>query len=117
MKQPEDEPGDSKVAVDPENGLLATLGYWPYVRVSYHYAFSVEMGGGEYRRESTRPYTRQTYIKRVRQPIGADGDTDKLNPVLNELFDEMEKENEKRRVLKHAYAIVEIADSRVYQLT
>ena len=61
-----------RVAVDPENGLLAIASTCctddpTDVRVSYHTAFSSEMGGGQYPRRRIRPYqpgTSRAYVSR-----------------------------------------------------
>lgn len=89
-----------KVLVDPELGRLAFPAYPPIaqgVRVSYHYAFSMALGGGEY----TRTLTGQSGA--VVYPVGEN----LALPTLAAALEQWQQE-------QPAHAIIEIADSKVY---
>lgn len=56
-------PTDHIVAIDPVLGRIALgtgFGTSPEVRVSYHYGFSADLGGGEYERAATFDYELET---------------------------------------------------------
>jgi len=55
-----------KYAIDPELGRVAVGGDLPVpeaVRVTYHYGFSADLGGGEYSREQSRDQVETTLVK------------------------------------------------------
>lgn len=90
-------PKPNQIAVDPVLGRMVfshkTLpkhGVW----VHYHYGFSDDMGGGEYRRSLSQPH--RTKIYRV-------GEGQRINDVLD-----------KWRIEKPDHAVIEIIDSGVY---
>jgi hypothetical protein len=93
------------VAVDPERGrILFPANQLPKqgVRVSYHYAFSADMGGGEYARALSQPagaVLRQVHGKEELQKALADWD-----------------ENSQEFAEQPAQAVIEIMDSGVYTL-
>jgi hypothetical protein len=96
------EPG--QVAVDPELGRIAfppatsrKLGVW----VSYHYAFSADMGGGEYPRLLPQPA--HTIIYRVAQSGGPPGTFTRITDALTQWETD-----------KPAAAAIELTDSGVY---
>jgi hypothetical protein len=113
-------PPAGHIAVDPVLGRLAfPIGQTPPtgVKVSYHYAFSADMGGGEYARNLFDPTPREVTApdpedenKTVRQIIsptfyyvGADQDLRRIGDALAR----WEKE-------KPAAAVIELTDSSVY---
>ncbi|MFC1597127.1 hypothetical protein ACFL5Q_04200 [Planctomycetota bacterium] len=124
--------GDSKIAVDPEQGLLAVKGEEREIRVRYHYAFSDEMGGGEYPRRLSQDYSERTHRVRIRQAeSSAKGEPE---PASDDLIDtslktlqvpvpvEELKESSgvsapgAPRRLAHDHTILEITDSSLYEL-
>lgn len=99
-------PGPDQVAVDPERGRIA---FPPdqlpkRVRVTYHYAFSADLGGGEYDRKLVQPSSYRLYRVGENEPFR------NLSAALNRwklelsTWDTTEPQN----------AVIEIADSGVY---
>ena len=113
-------PPSKHIAVDPVLGRLAfPIGQLPRkgVKVSYHYAFSAEMGGGEYARNLFDPSPRETLVpdpqdesKTIRQSVapifyrvGADQPFQHIGDALA-----------RWRKEKPADAVIELMDSAVY---
>jgi hypothetical protein len=96
-------PPRDHVAVDPVLGrLLFPLAQIPdRVRVSYHYGFSMRIGGGEY----TRPLTQPTAHKKPYR-VGVGGEFTRINDALNRW--------QRHEAREHPHAVIEITDSRVY---
>jgi len=97
-------PAPGQVAVDPELGRMAfpstasrKLGVW----VSYHYAFSADMGGGEYPRRLPQPAG--TIVYRVAQGGGPPGTFSRIADALT-----------RWQTDKPASAAIELTDSGVY---
>ncbi|QDQ28993.1 hypothetical protein FNU76_23060 [Chitinimonas arctica] len=99
-----------KVAIDPVLGRFA----FPQrqlpkrgVRVSYHYGFSADMGGGEYRRTLFEPSARERVRHyTVRGSAGSDPADDTFQTIAAALA-QWEKDSP-------ADAVIELADSNVY---
>jgi hypothetical protein len=96
-------PKGAQVAVDPHLGRIALSDDHPAkdVRVSYHYAFTADIGGGEYERALSPSAGRKVYT--VSQDASAKFKT------INAALDAWQLEQE-----KHPDAIIEIADSSAY---
>ena len=95
------EPPPGQIAVDPERGRLAFHpDHLPRegVRVSYHYGFSADVGGGEYDRPLPQPTGDFTLYH-----VGRGKDFESINQAL-----------EKWREDDPRHAIIEITDSGVY---
>lgn len=93
-------PRRGKVAVDPVLGRIAfptrqfpKNGVW----VSYHYGFSMDLGGGEYERSIVQPDAPEIYR------VGKDTD----HATINGALEKWEQETP-------AHAVIEISDSGVY---
>jgi hypothetical protein len=93
-------PLPGQVAVDPMLGRIAfppastrRLGIW----VSYQYAFSADMGGGEYQRAISQPSSYKLYL------VGPQEDFTRINDALARWQADKPKD-----------AVIEIADSGVY---
>ena len=98
------EPAEGTVVVDPVRGRIAfPRGELPEgdVWVSYHYGFSAEMGGGEYRRELSEAATARVY--RVVQQSGG-----------QPLRDALARWRHERDAEGLRYGVIEIADSGFY---
>lgn len=95
-----------KVLVDPQRGrMVFPTGQMPKrVFVSYHYGFSADMGGGEYRRTLSQPLDARLYRVRKR---AAEGEFDTVAKALAQWESE-------RPDAKVKAAVIEIADSCVY---
>ena len=95
-----------KVLVDPQRGrMVFPTGQVPKrVFVSYHYGFSADMGGGEYRRALSQPLGARLY--RVRKQAG-EGEFDTIARALEQW--QADKAESKVKA-----AVIEIADSCVY---
>jgi hypothetical protein len=112
-------PPPRHVAVDPVLGRIAfPAGQFPRkgVKVSYHYGFSANMGGGEYPRELYEPVPREGDAP---DPSGAGKTIRQIVPPkyyhvgpgqLRHLRDAFEKWNAQ----KPADAVIEVMDSSVY---
>lgn len=93
-------PGRGQIAVDP---LLGRIIFHPRelpkggIRVSYHYGFCADIGGGEYDRSLSQP-ARATLYR-----VGEREDLRRINDALAQWRDE-----------KPRHAVIEIADSSVY---
>jgi len=108
------------VAVDPETGrLVFPVNQLPKkgVVVYYQYAFSADIGGGEYDRPLAQPADAKTY--RVAQ--GQSPTTERYYPSIQAALDEWSKDKMALRQaaagnegLKPISAVIEIADSGVY---
>lgn len=97
-------PVPGQVAVDPELGRIAfppTASRKQGVWVSYHYAFSADMGGGEYPRQLPQPAG--TVVYRVSQGGGPSGTFSRITDALT-----------RWEADKPAAAAIEITDSAVY---
>ncbi|MGO1501961.1 MAG: hypothetical protein ACTHWH_11845 [Marinobacter sp.] len=93
-------PRRGKVAVDPQLGRIAfPLRYFPKhgVWVSYHYGFSMDLGGGEYERPIVQPGAPEVY------QVGKGAIYPTISAAL-EVWDEQ----------CPAHAVIEITDSGVY---
>ncbi|PYX00247.1 MAG: hypothetical protein DMG89_04830 [Acidobacteria bacterium] len=93
-------PLPGKVAIDPVLGRIAFAPIQarrPNVSVSYQYAFSADMGGGEYDRRLSQPSVFSLYL------VGE-----------NEGFKHIRNALERWRSDKPANAVIEITDSGVY---
>jgi hypothetical protein len=93
-------PPDNFIAVDPQLGRIAfPMNQLPerHVRVSYHYGFSADMGGGEYERTLTQPATFELYS------VGERGTFRRIGEALAEW-----------RQAKPQHAVIEIGDSGIY---
>lgn len=99
-------PTGEDVAVDPKLGRLALANdrEETSVWVSYHYAFSADVGGGEYRRELRPPLGRKVYQVSQQRP-GNQEYFETIIEALNAWYLEREK---------HPQAIIEIDDSGAY---
>jgi hypothetical protein len=93
-------PHRDQVAIDPKLGRIAfpprqlpKLGVW----VSYRYAFSADMGGGEYRRTVTQPAGATFYRVGERQKLR------RINDALDEW-----------RQAKPAHAVIELVEGGVF---
>lgn len=94
------QPGSNEVAVDPVLGRIAfPMGksYKHGVWVSYHYGFSMAVGGGEYDRNINQPQESAIYT------VGEEGDFETLKAALDRWREDCTK-----------YAVIEITDSGVY---
>jgi hypothetical protein len=94
------EPRKGQVAVDPELGRIAFPPRQPPkngIRVSYHYGFSADIGGGEYTRPLSQPAEAKVY------KVGEKEDLKTLRDALDHW-----------RADKPLHAVVEITDSGVY---
>ncbi len=100
-------PARSKVAVDPERGRIAfPLRDAPLDRVvwiSYWYAFSADMGGGEYRRLLSQP------AEHVLYRVGGGGYST-ITEALKQWGRDQSQEGERWQ-----HAVIEITDSRLYE--
>lgn len=93
-------PRRGKVAVDPKLGRIAfPVRYFPKhgVWVSYHYGFSMDLGGGEYERPIVQPGAPEIY------KVGKAATYPTINAALKD-WDEQRPE----------HAVIEITDSGVY---
>jgi hypothetical protein len=110
------------VAVDP---VLGRIVFPPSqlpkrgVKVSYHYAFSADIGGGEYPRSLSQPATYALY--HVNKPAGGKEKGFKtIAEALNRWIDDKTREHDKpdddptKDVKKYRSAVIEITDSEVY---
>ncbi|HKP10786.1 MAG TPA: hypothetical protein VJZ91_01705, partial [Blastocatellia bacterium] len=111
-------PPRDHVAVDP---VLGRIVFPPAqlpkrgVKVSYHYAFSADMGGGEYPRTLSQPEPHATYRVSKR---GAAGAFKSIGAALNQWIDDKTRERQKpedSRSKKYRAAVIEILDSEVYK--
>lgn len=102
-------PGPGQIAVDPELGRIifsskeqTDKGVW----VSYHYGFSVDMGGGEYGRTLRQPALRTNETLKIYR-VGEGEDFDTIRAAL-----EAWAADHKQERVDHA--IIEISDNRDY---
>jgi hypothetical protein len=119
------------VLVDPERGrIIFPPGQLPKkrIKVSYHYGFSSNMGGGEYQRQLTQPELFTLY----RVSRAALHGKDKTFPTIQEALDQWQADKEKQQAeseraksadqqdqpdqaaLRLRNAVIEIGDSDVY---
>jgi hypothetical protein len=108
-----------KIAVDPKLGrLVFPPGQLPRrgVKVSYQYAFSADLGGGEYRRALSQPDGATVY--RVSKKGSQEGVFNTLQEALSQWnSDKKEKSKEKDNEAtskKPFNAVIEICDSEIY---
>ncbi|MEA2165499.1 MAG: hypothetical protein QOK37_3626 [Thermoanaerobaculia bacterium] len=96
-------PKGDQVAVDPRRGRIVLADDHPAkdVRVSYHYAFSADIGGGEYERALSPSAGRTVYT------VSQDGSA--KFKTINAALDAWQHEQE-----KHPDVIIEIGDSAAY---
>ena len=100
-------PPGKKVAVDPRLGRIALANdrVDADVWVSYYYAFSADVGGGEYERPLRPPFNRKVYrVSQQRKPSNPD-----YFETVGEAIEAWLKDRE-----SHPDAIVEIDDSGSY---
>jgi len=93
-------PLPGQVVVDPQLGRIAfppTSGRKQGVWVSYNYAFSADMGGGEYDRQLSQPANHTLYL------VGSGERFTRINDALTQWQSD-----------KPANAVIEITDSGVY---
>lgn len=111
------------VAVDPVRGrIIFPPSQLPKrgVKVSYHYAFSADMGGGEYPRSLAQPETYALYQVSKRATGGKDGEFKTILGALNQWIDDKTRERDKpdddptKDLRKYLSAVIEITDSDVY---
>ncbi len=104
------QPPPGTIAVDPELGRIVfppernqqpTAG----VKVSYHYGFSADTGGGEYDRLCSQPANYALYR------VGRRGDFDTINQALEQWLANQQTNPE---LEKFQHAVIEITDSRAY---
>jgi hypothetical protein len=118
-------PPRNHIAVDPVLGrIVFPLSQPPDrergVRVSYHYAFSDDIGGGEYPRSLSQPERYMLYRVSKQAPAGDDKLFRTIGPALNRWRDDLTCERQKRDddptkdVQKFLSAVIEITDSRIY---
>jgi hypothetical protein len=96
-------PPRDHVAVDPTLGrIVFPLGQLPKegVWVTYHYGFSMDIGGGEYGRPLSQPTEHKLYR------VGMGEQLTRINEALSQWQDHDRKE--------HPHAVIEITDSGVY---
>jgi hypothetical protein len=104
------------VLVDPERGrIIFPPSQLPKrgVRVSYHYGFSANIGGGEYERQLTQPDPFMLY--RVSKRKGKENTFPTIQDALKQ-WDEDKKDPQadEERLKKLRNAVIEIIDSDVY---
>ena len=115
------------VLVDPERGrMIFPPGQLPKrgVRVSYHYGFSADIGGGEYDRQLTQsdPFTLYRVSKSVPETYRAiqdalaqwKADKEKAELDYQQAQTDQEKAAADRKRLRLRNAVIEIIDSDVY---
>jgi hypothetical protein len=105
-----------RVLVDPERGrIIFPPSQLPKrgVRVSYHYGFSANIGGGEYQRQLTQPDPFTLY--RVSRRAGKENIFATIQDALKQ-WDEDKKDPQadEARLRKLQNAVIEILDSDVY---
>ena len=100
-------PKGDQVAVDPHLGRIAFADDHPAknVRVSYHYAFTADIGGGEYERALSPSAGRKVYTVRQDEAAAHPEYFATINAALQSWLKEQDK---------HPDAIIEIADSAAY---
>lgn len=99
---------NGKVAVDPALGRIAFPGTQDSskVRVTYHYGFSDDLGGGTYEREAS--FTRIANERHLRVGISTNP-ADPSNPIFPMIQDALDDWN------GEGSAVIEILDSRSYE--
>ena len=108
------------VLVDPQRGrIIFPPGQLPKkgVRVSYHYGFSADIGGGEYDRQLTQPNLFTPY--RVRKDSNKSGEEvfGTIRAALDKWAADKEEAKAKadqERLTRLQNAVIEIGDSEVY---
>jgi hypothetical protein len=107
-------PRKGYLAVDPERGRIAfSPRHAPddeVVWVSYYYAFSADIGGGEYRRALSQPESHQLYR------VGRGENSKSIREALKRWSEDQEAHSgdpEKKKQLQHA--VIEITDSGLYE--
>jgi hypothetical protein len=119
-----------RVLVDPERGrMIFPPGQLPKkgIKVSYHYGFSADIGGGEYERQLTQPELFRPYrVGKAPHPGG-----DKTFPTIQDALDQWRSDKEQQAdseetrsadeqgkpdpaTLSLRNAVIEIVDSDVY---
>jgi hypothetical protein len=97
------------VAVDPVRGRLALASGEASndqeVWVSYHYAFSADIGGGEYNRLLSQPIQHEPYL------VGAEETLKTINDALAQWKQDQAMSDEER----FQSAVIEITDSGLYE--
>ncbi len=103
-----------KVLVDPVRGrLVFASGQSPRrVVVSYHYGFSADLGGGEYRRQVSQPAGARVY--RVRQRDRAEGEFRTIGEAWQRWRHDAGAPVPEGQQAPRA-AVIEVADSGVYE--
>ena len=97
--------GPDEVAVDPKRGRIV-FGRRPdgQVRVSYHYGFSADMGGGEYLRNVHSPSGATHFLVGEQFRNDAPGGYDRIQKAIDAAWS-----------AKVAEAVIEITDSATYR--
>jgi hypothetical protein len=100
----------NKVLVDPQRGrLVFPAGQLPRgVTVSYHYGFSMELGGGEYPRRTAQPAGARVY--RVRKEGRLEGEFSSVMNAYARWCTDRDTAD-----LEPCAAVIEIMDSRAYE--
>ncbi|WP_431066972.1 hypothetical protein [Methylotuvimicrobium sp.] len=107
-------PPSGYVAVDPELGRIAFPSRKPPgksdVLVKYHYGFSSELGGGEYRRQLRQPADFRIYR------VGNDESIRTINEAIS-LWrnDQLNRPQEQEKRPRFDRAVIEITDSGLYE--
>jgi hypothetical protein len=105
------------VLVDPQRGrIIFPPGQLPKkgVRVSYHYGFSADIGGGEYDRQLTQPNPLTLYRVSKTNKSGEEI-FETIRAALDKwTADKKEAKADQERLTKLQNAVIEIGDSEVY---
>lgn len=107
-------PPSGYVAVDPELGRIAFPSRKPPgksdVLVQYHYGFSSDVGGGEYRRPLRQPADFRLYR------VGTDESLKTINDAIA-LWrnDQLNRPQEQENPARFDHAVIEITDSGLYE--
>jgi hypothetical protein len=108
-------PPHDKIAVDPKLGrIVFPPGQLPRrgVKISYQYAFSADIGGGEYRRALTQPEGATVYrVSRNKEKPEA---FRTLQEALSQWNSDKREGGEEAKYKKKFDAVIEICDSEVY---
>jgi hypothetical protein len=112
-------PPHDKIAVDPKLGrIVFPPGQLPRrgVKISYQYAFSADIGGGEYRRTLTQPEGAGVYrvSKSKEKPQAFRTLQEALSKWNSDKKEESNEQNKEPQYKKKFDAVIEICDSEVY---
>jgi hypothetical protein len=108
-----------KIVVDPKLGrIVFPPGQLPRrgVKISYQYAFSADIGGGEYRRILSQPEGASVYrvSKSREKPQAFRTLQEALSKWNSDKKEESQKQDKKLRYKEKFDAVIEICDSEVY---